>query len=75
VFVYGAAAATLGGLDSPGGAVMAGLGIGLVENYASGYQPQWIGQELKLGVALVIIFVVLLVKPSGMFGSAKVERV
>jgi branched-chain amino acid transport system permease protein len=75
VFVYGAAAATLGGLDSPGGAVIAGLGIGLVENYAAGYQPEWIGQELKLGVALVIIFVVLLVKPSGMFGSAKVERV
>jgi branched-chain amino acid transport system permease protein len=75
IFVYGAAAATLGGLDSPGGAVIAGLGIGIVENMAAGYQEEWIGQELKLGVALLIIFVVLLVKPSGLFGSAKVERV
>jgi branched-chain amino acid transport system permease protein len=75
VFVYAVAAATLGGLDSPGGAVIAGLLIGIFENLAAGYFPEWIGQEMKLVVALLSIFVVLLVKPSGLFGTAKIERV
>jgi branched-chain amino acid transport system permease protein len=75
VFIYGSAAATLGGFDSPGGAVIAGLAIGVIENLAAGYAQEWVGQELKLGVAFVIIVVVLMVKPSGLFGTAKVERV
>lgn len=75
VFIYSSAAATLGGFDSPGGAVVAGLAIGVIENMAAGYAKEWIGQELKLGVALVIIVAVLLFKPSGLFGTAKVERV
>jgi branched-chain amino acid transport system permease protein len=75
VFIYASAAATLGGFDSPGGAVIAGLSIGVGEQLAAGYAPGWIGQELRLGVALVIIFVVLLFKPSGLFGSVKVQRV
>jgi branched-chain amino acid transport system permease protein len=75
IFIYASAAATLGGFDSPGGAVIGGLAIGLVENLASGYFEDWIGQELKLAVALVIILVVLLFKPSGLFGTSKVERV
>ena len=75
IFVYGAAAATLGGLDSPGGAVIGGLLIGVIENLAAEYSEEWVGQEMKLAVALLVIFVVLLVKPSGLFGTAKVERV
>lgn len=75
VFIYASAAATLGGFDSPGGAVLGGLIIGVIENMAAGYSDEWIGQELKVGVALVVILVVLLVKPSGLFGTAKVERV
>jgi branched-chain amino acid transport system permease protein len=75
VFVYAAASATLGGLDSPGGAVIAGLLIGVFETMAAGYAPSWIGQEMKLSVALIAIFVVLLVKPSGLFGTEKIERV
>ena len=75
IFVYGSAAATLGGLDSPLGAVVAGLGIGIVENQAAEWAPGWIGQEMKLSVALMCIFVVLLVRPSGLFGTARVERV
>jgi branched-chain amino acid transport system permease protein len=74
-FIYASASATLGGFDSPGGAVIAGLAIGVGEQLAAGYAPGWIGQELRLGVALVTIFVVLLFKPSGLFGSTKVERV
>jgi branched-chain amino acid transport system permease protein len=49
--------------------------IGVFENMAAGYFPGWIGQEMKLSVALIAIFVVLLVKPSGLFGTAKIERV
>ena len=75
VFIYASAAATLGGFDSPGGAVLGGLIIGVIENMAAGYADEWVGQELKVGVALVVILVVLLVKPSGLFGTAKVERV
>ena len=75
VFIYASASATLGGFDSPGGAVIAGLAIGIGEQLAAGYAPGWIGQELRLGVALVTIFVVLLFRPSGLFGSTKVERV
>lgn len=75
VFVYASAAATLGGLDSPIGALVAGLAIGIVENEAAEFAPGWIGQELKLGIALLCIFVVLLVRPSGLFGTSKVERV
>jgi branched-chain amino acid transport system permease protein len=75
VFIYASAAATLGGFDSPGGAVLGGLIIGVIENMAAGYSDEWVGQELKVGVALVVILVVLLVKPSGLFGTAKVERV
>ncbi len=74
VFIYGSAAATLGGFDSPGGAVIAGLAIGVIENMAAGYIG-FIGQEMKLAVAFVVILVVLMVKPSGLFGTAKVERV
>ena len=75
VFVYASAAATLGGFDSPGGAVIAGLGIGVIENMAAGYSPGWVGQDMRIAVALLVIFVVLLFKPSGLFGSVRVERV
>ena len=75
VFTYATAAAVLGGLDSPGGAVIGGLLIGIGEAVAAEFQPEWIGQDMKLAVALLAIFVVLLFKPSGLFGTAKVERV
>ena len=55
--------------------MIAGLSIGVGEQLVAGYAPGWIGQDLKLSVALILIFVVLLVKPSGLFGSQKVERV
>ena len=75
VFIYASAAATLGGLDSPGGAVVGGLIIGVAETMSAGYFEDWVGQEMRLAVAFLIIFVVLLVRPSGLFGSTRVERV
>jgi branched-chain amino acid transport system permease protein len=75
VFIYGSAAATLGGFDSPGGAVVGGLAIGLVQNMVAGYAPEWVGQQMKVGVAFLVMLAVLLVRPSGLFGTSKVERV
>jgi len=74
LLVFSFASATLGGLDSLGGAVIAGLLIGLVQTMAGGYVDR-IGGELSTAVALAVIVVVLSIKPSGLFGSAKVERV
>lgn len=75
IFTYATAAAVLGGLDSPGGAVIAGLLIGIGENLAAEFFPEWIGQDMKVAVPLVAILVVLMFKPSGLFGTSKVERV
>jgi branched-chain amino acid transport system permease protein len=75
IFFSATAAATLGGFDSLGGAVLSGLVLGVVENMAAGYFPDQIGQELRFSVSLLIILVVLLVRPSGLFGSQRVERV
>jgi branched-chain amino acid transport system permease protein len=74
VLIYSFAAATLGGLDSLGGAVLAGIIIGLVQTMTGGYL-HFIGSTLAPTVALLVIVVVLLIRPSGLFGSKRVERV
>ena len=74
VQLYAFAAATLGGFTSPVGAVVGGFLVGIVENLVGTY-VSFIGTELKLTVALAMIIVVLLVKPSGLFGRAHVRRV
>jgi len=74
ILIYAFASATLGGFTSPGGAVVGGFLVGVIENLAGTY-VEFIGSELKLTVALAIIIVVLLVKPSGLFGRPVVRRV
>lgn len=74
VLIYAFAAATLGGFSSPLGAVVGGLIVGVTENLVGTY-VWFIGTELKLTVALAIIIVVLVVKPSGLFGRTLVKRV
>jgi branched-chain amino acid transport system permease protein len=74
ILIYAFAAATLGGLTSPGGAVVGGFLVGIIENLAATYIP-FIGTDLKLTVALVVIIGVLLARPSGLFGRAEVRRV
>ena len=71
VLLYAFAAALLGGIDSPGGAVVGGLVVGVLENVIG----TLIGNEIKLVVALVLIVAVLLVRPSGFFGRVQVSRV
>lgn len=80
VFLLASAAATLGGLDSPLGAVVGGLSLGVVESLVSNYPQEWwgstyIGADTAVAVAFLIILVVLLVRPAGLFGTSRVERV
>jgi branched-chain amino acid transport system permease protein len=72
VLLYAFAAALIGGVDSPGGAVFGGFLVGVLENVLGAFV---IGNELKLAVALVLIIGVLVVKPSGFFGKVHVTRV
>jgi branched-chain amino acid transport system permease protein len=72
ILIYGFAAALLGGIDHPGGAVVGGLIVGVLENLLGAYV---IGTELKLSVALVLIVGTLTLKPNGLFGHNVVTRV
>jgi branched-chain amino acid transport system permease protein len=74
ILLYGFAGAVLGGLTSPGGAVLGGFLVGILENMAGTYIPV-IGGELKLPLALLVIIGVLVLKPGGLLGRASVQRV
>ena len=74
VLIYGFAAAVLGGLTSPFGAVVGGFLVGIFENLAGTYIPG-VGNELKLPIALALIVTVLVVKPAGLFGRPVIKRV
>jgi len=74
VLLYGFAGAVLGGMTSPGGAVLGGFAVGVIENLAGAFIP-YFGRELKLTIALIVIVAVLLVRPSGIFGRRVVSRV
>jgi branched-chain amino acid transport system permease protein len=72
VLLYGFAAALLGGINNPWGAAVGGFLVGVIENLAGAYV---VGTELKLSVALIIIVVVLVTSPAGLFGRPIVTRV
>ncbi len=79
VLIYSFAAAVLGGIDSPLGAVVGGLAIGVLLNMLSFLSQygmfDWFTEELRLPMALLIILVVLLIRPQGIFGKPEVKRV
>jgi branched-chain amino acid transport system permease protein len=72
LIVFGFVAAVLGGLDSPVGAIVGGLILGLALSYVSGYVER--GSSLVNVTALVILMVVLLVRPGGLFASSTARR-
>ncbi len=74
VLIYAFTAATLGGLDSPKGALVGGVIVGLSETLIPAYVP-FIGFELSVVPPLLAMVVVLFVRPSGLFGTARLERV
>jgi branched-chain amino acid transport system permease protein len=74
VLIYSFAAAVLGGIDSPLGAVVGGLILGVLINILGTY-VDFIGGELRLPAALVVLLIVLLIRPQGLFGHKVVRRV
>jgi branched-chain amino acid transport system permease protein len=68
-------AVILGGLDSPTGAVVGGITIGIVEVMASGYAPGWLGSNFSGVAPYAVMILVLLSRPYGLFGTPPVERV
>ena len=73
ILLYAFAAAVLGGLDSPLGAVVGGLAFGVIQNLVETYVEE-VGATLRLPVALALLLLVLLVRPQGLFGRAVVRR-
>jgi branched-chain amino acid transport system permease protein len=74
VLIYASSAAALGGLDSIWGALAGGLAIGFVQSLLVPYIG-FIPSEMSLAAAVVVLLIVLLFKPAGLFGTAAVERV
>jgi branched-chain amino acid transport system permease protein len=71
---YALAAITLGGLTSPHGAIVGGILVGVFENLLGNYVG-FVGQDLKLPVVLLLMAVVLLFRPQGLFGRLDISRV
>jgi branched-chain amino acid transport system permease protein len=74
ILIYAFAAAVLGGIDSPFGAVVGGLALGVIINLLGTY-VDFVGSELRLPTALAVLLLVLLVRPAGLFGHVVVRRV
>jgi len=73
VIIYAFAAAVLGGIESPLGAVIGGLIVGVTVNLAGTYLPG-VGGDLQLAVAFAIIIAVLVIRPNGLLGQRAVRR-
>src|SRR5205085_10078662 len=71
LLIFGFTAAVIGGLDHPVGAAVGGILLGLVLSYVSGYE----GPALVTLAALVVLILVLMFRPGGLFSSARERRV
>ncbi len=68
-------AVILGGLESIPGAIIGGLAIGIIENLAGGYLEHIVGGGVKDITPFAVLFLVLMIRPYGLFGTKEVERV
>jgi branched-chain amino acid transport system permease protein len=71
-------AVILGGLDSPAGAVLGGLIIGIVQSLTAGYQDDlapWLGSNFAVVMPYVVMVLILLVRPYGLLGTKEVQRI
>lgn len=78
--IFAFAAAALGGLDSIGGAVIGAFIVAMIQSLLVGYAQSipgldWLKSNYALVIAFVVILVVLLFKPSGLYGTRRIERV
>jgi branched-chain amino acid transport system permease protein len=74
VLIYAFAAAVLGGLESPVGAVVGGIALGVILQMLTTY-VDFVTPDLQLPMALAVLLVVLLVRPAGLLGRQVVRRV
>jgi branched-chain amino acid transport system permease protein len=74
ILIYAFAAAVVGGIENPAGAVVGGLALGVLLNLLGTY-VHFVTSELRLPVALGVLLVVLLIRPAGLFGRVVVRRV
>lgn len=74
VLIFSSAAAALGGLDSLWGALAGGIIVGLVQSVVVQYLP-FIPSQMSLAAAAVVLIAVLVFRPAGLFGTARVQRV
>jgi branched-chain amino acid transport system permease protein len=65
----------LGGMDSFGGAIIAGPVIGLAENLGGGYLTPYLWGGVKDIIPFIIIIIVMVIKPYGLFGEKRIERI
>ena len=72
--IYAFAAAVLGGIESPAGAVVGGLLLGVLLDLLTTY-VNFVTSEIRFSVALGLLLAVLVIRPSGLFGRAAVKRV
>jgi branched-chain amino acid transport system permease protein len=74
VVIYALAAASLGGWDSPAGAIVGGLILGVAESVGTTFIPA-IGADLRLAIPFLLMIIVLAVRPQGLFGHPSITRV
>jgi branched-chain amino acid transport system permease protein len=68
-------AVILGGLESIGGAIIGGLTIGVLENIMGSYLDVYLGGGVKEIAPFIVLIIILMVKPYGLFGIKEIERV
>lgn len=75
LLLKGVTVAVLGGLDSIGGAVLAGLILGILENVASGYLDPLLGGGTRDLVIAAVLILTIMIRPHGLFGRRDIERI
>jgi len=75
LLLKGLTVAVLGGLDSLGGAILAGILLGVVEGVASGYLDQLVGGGSRDLVIATMLILTILIRPHGLFGRHDIERI
>lgn len=75
IAIKGLIVAILGGLESLPGALLAGLILGVLENVSAGYLDPIVGGGVKEVAAYIFLLLILLIKPYGLFGLVRIERI
>lgn len=75
LLLKGITVGVLGGLDSIGGAILAGLLLGILENVASGYLDPLLGGGTRELVVAAVLILTIMVRPHGLFGRHDIERI